>query len=164
MRRNLIYVSKIESVGYKVLFGDGKVKILLNGQLVHSRPRNDGLYFQKDILEDDCLLGEDNSVVRNINGQNNCSESYLWHLRLGHISKNRIKRLISSGILNFKWEDYGICEACIMGKMTRSPFPKANRSTEPLAIVHSDICGEFSTPTLGGQKIYFITFIDDYSR
>ena len=48
--------------------------------------------------------------------------------------------------------------------MTRSPFPKASRSSEPLAIVHSDICGKFSTPTLGGQKVYFITFIDDYSR
>ena len=140
------------------------MKIILNGRLVHSGDRHDGLYFLNDIMENNCLVGEDNSVVRNINGHNNCSESYLWHLRLGHISKNRIKRLISSGILNFKWEDYGICEACIMGKMTRSPFPKASRSTEQLAIVHSDICGKFSTPTLGGQKIYFITFIDDYSR
>ena len=101
--------------------------------------------------------------MRNIDGNNNCSESYLWHLCLGHISKNRIKRLISSGILNFKWEDYGICEACVVGKMTRAPFPKASRSTEPLAIVHSDICGEMSVPTFG-QKVYFITFIDDFSR
>jgi hypothetical protein len=50
-----------------------------------------------------------------------------------------------------------------MGKMTRAPFPKAARAEEPLAIIHSDICGEMSTPTLG-QEIYFITFIDDYSR
>jgi hypothetical protein len=42
-------------------------------------------------------------------------------------------------------------------------FPKAERSKEPLAIVHSDICGEMSTPT-NGQKLYFITSIDDYSR
>ena len=50
-----------------------------------------------------------------------------------------------------------------MGKMTRAPFPKAERSTEPLAIIHSDICGEMSIPTKR-QKVYFITFIDDYSR
>uniref|UniRef100_A0ACD5Z493 Uncharacterized protein n=1 Tax=Avena sativa TaxID=4498 RepID=A0ACD5Z493_AVESA len=168
MRRNLISVSKLEYVGYKTLFGDGKVKLLLDGKLAHSGIRHDGLYFLNDILEESssvCLVGEEgNSVVRKISGTGNCSESYLWHLRLGHISKNRIKRLINFGILNIKWEDYGICEACIMGKMTRSPFPKAERSNEQLAIVHSDICGEFSTPTLGGQKVYFITFIDDYSR
>ena len=50
-----------------------------------------------------------------------------------------------------------------MGKMTRAPFPKAKRSNEPLAIIHADICGEMATPTKG-QKVYFITFIDDYSR
>jgi len=49
-----------------------------------------------------------------------------------------------------------------MGKMTRAPFPKVERSTEPLAIIHSDICGEMSIPTKG-QKVYFSTFID-YSR
>ena len=162
MRRNLISVSQLESIGYDILFGKGRVKILLNGKLVHTGVHNDGLYFLDDILEDDttdCLVGEDNSIVRNSNDTNTCSESYLWHLRLGHISKNRIKRLINSGILNFKWEDFGTCEACIMGKMTRAPFPKAERSIEPLAIIHSDICGEMSSPTKG-QKVYFSTFID----
>ena len=166
MRRNLICVSQLESIGYDILFGKGRIKILLNGKLVHTGVRNDGLYFLDDILEDDttdCLVGEDNSIVRNSNDTNTCSESYLWYLRLGHISKNIIKRLINSGILNFKWEDFGTCEACIMGKMTRAPFPKAKRSTEPLAVIHSDICGKMSTPTKG-QKVYFITFIDDYSR
>ena len=33
----------------------------------------------------------------------------------------------------------------------------------PFAIIHSDICGEMSIPTKS-QKVYFITFIDDYSR
>ena len=62
-----------------------------------------------DIDRMDCMVTEQNSVVRNIDGNNNCSESYLWHhLCLGHISKKRIKRLISSRILNFKWEEYGI--------------------------------------------------------
>jgi transposase InsO family protein len=166
MRKNLISVSKLESIGYSVLFGNSQVKILLNGNLVQSGDLFEGLYYINDICNDGnmhCLVGEHNSVVRNINSNNNCSESYLWHLRLGHISKNRIKRLISSGILDFNWVDYGICEACIMGKMTRAPFPKAMRAEEPLAIIHSDICGEMSTPTFG-QKIYFITFIDDYSR
>ena len=50
---------------------------------VHAGVHNDGLYFLDDILEDDttdCLVGEDNSVARNSNDTNTCSESYLWHL------------------------------------------------------------------------------------
>ena len=76
MRRNLISVSQLESIGYDILFGKGRVKILLNGKLVHTGVRNDGLYFLDDILEDnttDCLVGEDNSIVRNSNDTNTCS-------------------------------------------------------------------------------------------
>jgi hypothetical protein len=36
-----------------------------------------------------------------------------------------------------------------MGKITCAPFPKAERSKEPLAIIHSDICGQMSTSTKG---------------
>ena len=36
MRRNLVYVSQLESTGYDILFGKGRVKILLNGNLVHT--------------------------------------------------------------------------------------------------------------------------------
>jgi hypothetical protein len=59
------------------------------------------LYFLDDLIDDDdpdCLVGEDNSIGRNTDNRHSCSKSYLWHLRLGHISKNRIKGLISSGI------------------------------------------------------------------
>jgi hypothetical protein len=71
MRRNLISVSQLEFVGYDILFGKGKVKILLDGKLVHTGVRHDGLYFLDDILEDEnvnCLIGEDKTT---------CSESYL---------------------------------------------------------------------------------------
>ena len=49
--------------------------------------------------------------------------SYLWHCRLGHINEKRIKRLISTGVLDsFDFESYGICESCLIGKMSRVPF------------------------------------------
>ena len=35
------------------------------------------------------------------------------------------------------------CEACVLGKMQKKPFPKQsqNRATKPYEIVHSDVCG-----------------------
>ena len=40
---------------------------------------------------------------------------------------------------------------------------KADRFTELLGVIHTDICGSCTPPAMGGLK-YFITFIDDFSR
>jgi transposase InsO family protein len=52
-----------------------------------------------------------------------------------------------------------------VGKQQKSSIPKqANwRSSVKLELVHSDICGPIS-PQLNGGNMYFVTFIDDYSR
>ena len=39
----------------------------------------------------------------------------------------------------------------------------ANRYSDVLELIHTEICGPFPTPSWNGQQ-YFITFIDDYSR
>ena len=46
--------------------------------------------------------------------------------------------------------------------MTKKPFPKAERNTQLLDLVHSDIC-EYNVVLTIGRKRYFITFIDDCS-
>ena len=38
-----------------------------------------------------------------------------------------------------------------------------DRCTELLGVIHTNICGSFTPPTMGGHK-YFIIFIDDYSH
>jgi hypothetical protein len=92
------------------------------------------------------------------------SSSMLWHRRLGHIFVERIKRLINDGILNaLDFSDFGTCVDCIKGKQTNKTSKGAKRSEEILGIIHTNICGLFSTPCLNGQR-YFISFIDDYSR
>ena len=52
-----------------------------------------------------------------------------------------------------------------MGKQHRQPFPKKSqsRSSQPLELIHSDVCGPMSVNSVGGSR-YFVTFIDDYSR
>ena len=47
--------------------------------------------------------------------------------------------------------------------MTKRPFTtKGLRAEEPLELIHSDVCGLFTTQTRGGYE-YYVTFIDDYS-
>ena len=45
---------------------------------------------------------------------------FLWHKRLGHISKEMMKRLVNNEILlNLDFTDLGICVDCIKGKQTK---------------------------------------------
>ena len=78
MRKNLISVSRLESAGFDVNFSNGKVKILLKGKLIQSGNRVEGLYYIEDISDIDAmdsLVAENHSIVRNIAGNDNCSES-----------------------------------------------------------------------------------------
>ena len=90
---------------------------------------------------------------------------YLWHLRLYHIAEDRITKLERMGILsNLESTSNSTCEACLQGKMTRSPFiGQMTRAKDLLEIIHSDVCGPFGEMARGGF-VYFITFIDDLSR
>lgn len=88
----------------------------------------------------------------------------LWHRHLGHISNQHIQRLVSEGILDpFDLSDFQVCIECIKGKQTNVRKKDVNRCGDVLELIHTDICGPFSTPSWNGQQ-YFITFIDDYSR
>ena len=95
-------------------------------------------------------------------------DTWLWHLRFGHLNFNGLKLLQQKSMvkgLPCIEEPKQVCRECALGKQHRDPFPvrKGKRARFPLEIVHSDICGPI-TPVSFGKKRYFITFIDDYSR
>ena len=93
------------------------------------------------------------------------NETYLWHLRLGHINPNKIQGLVKSGILSsLIFEPIPVCESCLEGKMTKRPFKaKGNCTTVELELVHTDVYGPMTIQARGGYE-YFITFTNDYSR
>ena len=92
-------------------------------------------------------------------------DTYLWHLKLGHINLDRINRLVKDGpLIELKVGTLSVCESCLEGKMTKRPFStKGERAKEPLELVHSDVCGPLNVQARGGYE-YFVTFINDYSR
>jgi len=57
-----------------------------------------------------------------------------------------------------------MCTVCIQAKH-KQRFIKVpvKRTTKPFELVHSDVCGPFSTPTFRDNR-YYILFIDDYMR
>jgi Integrase core domain len=59
--------------------------------------------------------------------------------------------------------DLDPCIECAKGKQTSMRKYTTNRMTYVLELIHTDICGPFPTATRNGH-VYFISFIDDYSR
>ena len=86
----------------------------------------------------------------------------LWHRRLAHVNIRQLRQLATSadGINVPSSGDQSFCEACIEGKMHRTPHRplKEIKSTRVLQLVHSDVCGPMQTHSLGGSRYYIRTY------
>jgi transposase InsO family protein len=68
------------------------------------------------------------------------------------------------GLPDFSTEHHEVCKGCAMGKYTKTTFPSSdNRTRGILDLIHLDVCGPMSSPSLSGYE-YHVTFIDDHSR
>ena len=155
---------KLDLDGYFINFWNKSFSLFKNTSFVGSGIFCDRLYkfklndqFTKTFLTLHHNVGTKRSLI-------NENSSNLWHKRLGHISRERLERLVKDGILpNLDFTDLGMCVDCIKGKQAKHTKKGATRSTKLLEIIHIDICGPFNTPSFGKEK-YFITFKDDFSR
>ena len=88
----------------------------------------------------------------------------VWHSRLSHASASKLKILCSARILGqTKYKDFD-CTSCQLGKHHVLPFNRSDSiSSAIFDLVHIDIWGPSPIPTMGGV-IYFVIFVDDYSR
>ena len=120
----------------------------------------DGLYrLNLDKLYAETLMTSHHNVGTKRSLVNECSV-FLWHKRLGHISKERMERLVKYEILpSLDFIDLNVCVDCIKGKQTKHTKKGATRSTQLLEIIHT--CGPFDASSFNKER-YFITFIDDF--
>ena len=90
-----------------------------------------------------------------------------WHTALGHAAPTSMRQtLYSDGHLIPKLSSSTSfhCEACALSKSKhRVPAPSHRRAERPLELIHSDLSGRFSQPSLGGSQ-YYISFTDDFTR
>ncbi|KAL0411306.1 UNVERIFIED_CONTAM: hypothetical protein Slati_3720300 [Sesamum latifolium] len=62
-------------------------------------------------------------TAQNKRKMDNQENAQIWHARLGHISQDRIKRLVDSKSLEIDDLDHlPACESCLKRKMTKKPF------------------------------------------
>src|SRR3984885_12010336 len=90
----------------------------------------------------------------------------IWHRRMGHLGEDNVRKLAKmvEGMVIKSRTEVGVCEACLEGKQHRQPSHQpATRATEPLELIHSDLCGQIDPTTFGGTN-YYLLFTEDLSR
>lgn len=157
MRRNLVSGALLVKAGLKLVFEADRVVLTRNGEFVGKGYLKDGL----SVL----------NVASEFINENGSSSAYfvesfdVWHNRLGHVSAASIKRLREMDLIpNVDLNNLSKCQICVEAKFARKPFKSVeNRQTELLELIHSDLADFKNTSSRGG-KLYYITFVDDYSR
>ncbi|GJX58831.1 retrotransposon protein, putative, ty1-copia subclass [Tanacetum coccineum] len=161
--RGVVSVSRLVDNGFVQCFTDCGISVSKNGVLYFNVVPRNGIY-EIDMHD---LVPNVNSIynVSNKRVKHNLDSTYLWHCRLAHINKKRIKQLQQDGLLkSTDDESFDKCESCLSGKMTKKHFLHSKeRAKDLLGSIHTDVCGPFRHVSRQGAS-YFITFTDDYSR
>ena len=171
IRRNLVSVSQLIKAGCRLLMDNNGILISRDSKQIGSGVISNGYLqlncsmSQREIsLVEQVNTNSTNAITGVKRTKQNEKSAYLWHRRLGHVSKERLKILVKNNILNeLDFSDLNDCVECFKGKMTNKRKKTAVRSQNLLELIHTDICGPFKHQTICGN-VYFITFIDDFSR
>lgn len=153
---NVISVGQLTKNGFGVEFSQSKCEIKYKGKQIAVADIKGDLYVMRrpDMV---CVVLEHNEKC-----------IHTLHRKMGHRDPNAIRKMISNGsIVGLEIVECGIremCDVCLKGKMTRTPFPKKSlsESSATMDLVHTDVCGPMQTATPGGKR-YIVTFIDDFS-
>ena len=153
---NLLSVSKAAEAGNTARFSRTGCDIVnQKGKVIAFATRAGSLYYLEYCRKE------------RANTSSTANRERLWHRRYGHLGEQNLQRLVNSEMTEqFDYDaknSIGFCETCVRGKLHRSPFESSRRrASEPLELVHSDVCGKMGDKSQGGAE-YFLTFVDDHS-
>ncbi|GJT92779.1 putative reverse transcriptase domain-containing protein [Tanacetum coccineum] len=161
MTRNIISFHALFKDGYKFSFDNDNGDILVYSNVVYCLK----LLLAKANMKLMTKYYHNVMLIIKYGSSNELDKSKLYHSRLGHINKKHITQLRKDGVLelfNFKYDD--VCESCLLGKMTKSPFTRScERGEGLLDLVHTNVCGPFRFATKD-RKHYYVTFTNDFNR
>ncbi|GKU99886.1 hypothetical protein SLEP1_g12666 [Rubroshorea leprosula] len=154
IRKNLVSASLLNKFGFKLVFEAEKFILSKGGIFVGKGYAYEGMFKM--------------NINYNINNKGVVSayilDSFnLWHHRLGHVNFKKMYEMSKLELIPTLPKNESQCKTCRLTKITRIPFPKIERVSKLLDLVHSDVCDMHSTPSIGGKK-YYVPFIDDYSK
>lgn len=160
---NLFSVKRVAKAGLKVCFDDEKAEIVKDG-VVTAVGWLKGKLYELDIY---CKPNEMGTAM--VSGKVS-RNALLWHQRFGHVGCDSLRELVKHEMVDGMQlkkldDDVVVCEPCLSGKIVQLPFTPSveRRSSRPLELIHSDVCGAIKPVTWDGKR-YMVSFIDDYSH
>ncbi|GKC30918.1 retrotransposon protein, putative, ty1-copia subclass [Tanacetum coccineum] len=160
--RGIILVSRLYDNGFVNCFVDNAISVSRNNLVYFSDVPRDGIF---EIDLSDSNTNDSSMYAVSKKAKLNLDSALLWHCRLRHISKKRIKKLQHDGLLNSTdLRAFEKCVSCMSGKMARKPYThQVERAKDLLGLIHTDVCGPFRTVSRQ-EASYFVTFTDDFSH
>jgi len=156
LKRNLISVGALETLGLVVSIRDGVLKMTKDSMVVMKGVRRNNLYY----LKGSTVTGQ---VATSIFANNVCT--HVWHMSLGYTREKSLQAPTKKGSLegvstcNLELGGHGVLD-----KKTKVKFSITTYYSEGLLdYAHISIRGPVKTASLGGHR-YFISFIDNLSR
>ena len=97
IRRNLISVPCLTSNGYSTLFNKKSIFVKWNDDVICCSSLIDNMYLVDSITPIQINSNKSNHKIKEPSSVN---QTQLWHLRLGHINLDTIRKLVTSGYLS----------------------------------------------------------------
>ncbi|CAJ2677087.1 unnamed protein product [Trifolium pratense] len=159
MKCNLLSIGQLLEKDYRIIMENRLLKVyntkgnlMLKTEMSKNRTFKIGL----NVLNHKCLMTASSR------------EEWRWHYRMGHLNFKDLSLLQKSkmvtGLPSLQVPEE-ICEECVQSKQHRGSFSKhaASKTNSVLEVVYSDVCGPMQVNSIGGN-MYFVSFIDDFSR
>ncbi|MCO5571040.1 hypothetical protein L7F22_024771 [Adiantum nelumboides] len=135
IKKNLLSVSSLAKNGLRVIFEDDRC-------IVRDRENGYSLITTGTLENGLFVLDRYEKQIQACIAETKTQamqDAELWHARFGHVGYGSLMTL------------------------QRHNMDGSVRATRKLQLVHSDVCGPMRTPSVG-NSLYFVTFIDDFSR
>ncbi|CAL8161243.1 unnamed protein product [Prunus armeniaca] len=135
LKENLLSVGQMMEHGYHLMFGGNVVQMTNNRCFPLTMMPASELVLKASVTH--CLQ--------------------TWHKRLGHLNERSMKLLENQGMVHglpHLEQMSVVCDGCMQGKQHRDSFPLEStwRASNPLELVHTDICGPMKTESLSGNR------------
>lgn len=107
---------------------------------------------------------EQNTCTALITTNRSDADFVLWHNRMGHVNSQVLKNMsthesLQDFTIQFDGKPSSICRGCALGKQHKASYPVdtfKERSKVPGELLHADLCGKMSQPSLGGAHYYLL--------
>ena len=159
LNNNLLSVGQLQENGLAILFKGGTCKIYHpeRGLIAESKISINRMFI---LLTETQIVSSDQRCFHT----NSQDLYHLWHRCYGHLSYTILQTLLHKkmvrGLPQFKVTDE-VCAGCNIGKQRRDVIPKKSmwRVTQPLELIHADICGPITPMSNGGKKYFFYALL-----